>query len=308
MKANCREIHSAVFLGLAIALLLVTIAGPCCAQADRPKTDVDLLESNAAFSDGPAKTAAANESRVPEPAASDPALPQASTLFSDSGWHLVIAPYLWLPGVHGTIGALDRDVSVRATPGELISNFRFGLMVLVEPRYGRLLLPVDMIWIRLGDDSALPFPNLPVTTANVKADAFILTPKVGWRVYEFGGLKIDALTGIRYWHLGQNLQFTPSRLGLSFSGSQNWVDPLVGGRIQMPLSSKLEVTALGDVGGWGTGSQMDYQIAGFLGYKIKPRWTIQAGYRYLDVDRRSGGAIFDMAFSGAVLGVSIDVR
>jgi hypothetical protein len=42
--------------------------------------------------------------------------------------------------------------------------------------------------------------------------------------------KIDALTGLRYWHIGQNLQFNPS--GPDFSGSLDWVDPLVGGRFQ----------------------------------------------------------------------------
>ena len=60
----------------------------------------------------------------------------------------------------------------------------------------------------------------------------------------------------------------------------------------MPLSPKLVVNILGDVGGWGAGSQLDYQIAGILGYKWTPKWTLQAGWRYLDVDYR-GSTIFD---------------
>jgi hypothetical protein len=55
------------------------------------------------------------------------------------------------------------------------------------------------------------------------------------------------------------------------------VDPLVGGRIEGALSSKTVVTLAGDVGGWGT-SQIDYQIVGLLGYKLKPGWTLQGGY------------------------------
>ena len=154
---------------------------------------------------------------------------------------------------------------------------------------------------------AIPFPNVIATTADVKVTEFILTPKVGYRLLDQEKIKIDTLTGFRYWHLGQNLQFSPSRLGLNFSGSQNWVDALVGGRILGALTPKVRVAIGGDVGGWGTGSQLDYQIFGRLGYKTKPKWTLQAGYRYLDVNYRSK-TVYDAATSGIVLGVSISLK
>jgi hypothetical protein len=78
-------------------------------------------------------------------------------------------------------------------------------------------------------------------------------------------------------HFGENLKFTPSALNLNFFGSQNWVDPLVGGRIQLALTEKIAITALGDVGGWGVGSQLEYQAGGLLGYRIKPNWTPRRG-------------------------------
>ena len=185
-----------------------------------------------------------------------------------------MSPYLWFPGVHGTVGAGSHDASVHASPGDVLSHFRFGLMGAVEGRYKRLVLPLDIMWVRLGDDKALPGPNLGAATANVIASEFILTPKIGFRVVDQEKLKIDAVTGFRYWHLGQNLQFSPSILGLNISGSQNWTDPLVGGRIEAAPSSKIVVNILGDVGGWGAGSQLDYQVVGILGYQIKPKWDI----------------------------------
>jgi hypothetical protein len=69
-----------------------------------------------------------------------------------------------------------------------------------------------MLWVRLGDEKALPGPNLGATTANLIFNEFILTPKVGFRIVNQEKLKIDALTGFRYWHVGQNLQFSPSIL------------------------------------------------------------------------------------------------
>lgn len=222
-------------------------------------------------------------------------------------WQVVLSPYLWFPGVHGTVGALGHDASIHASPGDLLSHFRFGLMAMVEARYKRLVLPLDIVWVRLEDDKALPAPGLGAITANVKASEFILTPKVGYRVLDKNRVKADGLAGFRYWHLGQNLQFSPSLLGLNFSGSQNWVDPLVGGRIQGIITPKLDTTIAGDVGGWGVGSQLDYQVVGLLGYKIKPKWTLQAGYRYLDVNYRSR-TVFDVATSGVLFGVSITLK
>ena len=111
-----------------------------------------------------------------------------------------------------------------------------------------------------------------------------------------------------YWHLGQNLQFTPSKLGVNVSGSQNWVDPLVGARMQATLAPKVEATIAGDVGGGGVQSQLAYQIVGGLGYRIKPKWTLQTGYRYMFFNYRPGGSTVSMAMSGVMIGATIHLK
>ncbi len=227
-----------------------------------------------------------------------------SATMNDDQWHLAVSPYLWLAGVHGSVGALGRDVSVHASPADLLSNFRFGIMATVDARHNHIVTPVDIIWIRLGDDKSLPFPNIPATSANVKLDEVILTPKLGGRVINTPKFKVDALAGVRYWHVAQSLAFSPSPLGLNFSNTLNWVDPLVGGRIETGLSPKATLIVFGDVGGWGAGSQLEYQFGGALGFKVSRRWKLQAGYRYLDVDYVSGGILLDTTMSGAVIGAT----
>jgi hypothetical protein len=207
------------------------------------------------------------------------------------------------------VGPRGNGESFRASPGDLLSNARFGLMGAVEARRKRVVVSGDVLWIRLEDDKALPFPRLGAISANMKGTEFFLTPKIGIRVINEEKIKIDALTGFRYWHLGENLKFNPSLLGLNFSGSQDFVDPLVGGRIQAALTPKIVVNVLGDVGGWGTGSQLEYQFAGLLGYRIKPRWTLQAGYRYLFIDYRTSRAfIFNVTTSGVAFGVTLNLK
>jgi hypothetical protein len=289
---------------LVISLFLIAAAAPCRAQTT-PPTEY-LLGTNGVNSTAVPSPAITGQPPAADPAASDP--PQASTTGAGNAWHFALSGYLWFPGVHGTAaGVRGNGLGFRASPGDLLSNARFGLMGALEARRNRLVTSIDMLWIRLEDDKALPLPGfvLPPTSANMKATEFLLTPKIGFRLINEERIKIDALAGFRFWHLGENLQFNPSSLGLNFSGSQNFVDPLVGGRIQVPLSPKIVVNILGDVGGWDTGSHLEYQVAGVLGYKIKPKWTLQAGYRYLFIDYpTSRGGVFKCATSGVLFGLT----
>jgi hypothetical protein len=262
--------------------------------------------------DGVDPTAAPGAALTAEPPAADPAAADtpATTSGSDGQWHLSVSPYLWLPGVHGDVGALGRDVGFRASVGDLLSHFRFGILGAVEARRNRLLLTTDLIYLRLGADNALPFERLQAISANITARTLLLTPKIGVRVIDKEKLKIDALTGFRFWYFQESVKFSPSLLGINYSRSQDWVSPLVGGRIEAPLSPKVGVVILGDVGGWGAGSQLEYQVAGLISYKVKPKWTLQTGYRYLNLDykgNRNIGAVVNVTLSGVIFGLTRDL-
>jgi hypothetical protein len=293
---------------LFINLFSPVTAALCHSQATSPADDAYLLGTDGVNSTTVSSPAITGQPPAADPAASGPA--PAGTTGADDAWHFAVSPYLWFAGVHGTAsGPNGNGLGFRASPSDLLSHFRFGLLGAVEARHKRFVTSLDLLWMRLGDDKALPFPGLGATTANMTANVLLLTPKVGLRVVNQEKIKIDALTGFRYWHFGERLNFKPSILGLNFSRSQNFVDPLLGGRIQGALSPKIVVNILGDVGGWGTGSQLEYQVAGFLGYKIKPALTLQAGYRYLDMDYRTGrGGVFDLTLSGILFGVTLNLK
>jgi hypothetical protein len=308
MASNKRVVTTAIFTTLVLSLISLAVAVPCRAQVTPPPQDDYVLEASGANLTAVASPATAGQPPAADPAPSAPS--PAGTTGADDAWHFAVSPYLWFPGVHGTaVGPRGNGLGFRASPSDLLSHFRFGLMGAVEARRKRILGTLDMMWIRLEDDKALPFPRLGAISANIKATEFLLTPKIGFRVVDEGKLKIDALAGFRYWHFGESLNFNPSLLGLNFTGSQNFVDPLVGGRIEAALSPKIVATVLGDVGGWGTGSQLEYQVAGLLGYKIKPTWTLQAGYRYLYIDyRNSRGSVFNATTAGVVFGVTLSLK
>jgi len=292
---------------LFILTFLTLVAVPGRAQSTPPTDVAYLLRTHTVDS----SSVFVSATRQPKKADSADSVPPASdTTEADDDWHFAVTPYLWFPGMHGTAtGPRGGSLSFRASPGDLLSNFRFGLMGAFEASRKRLVLSGDLMWVRLEDDKAVPFPGLLATSASMKASEFFLTPKVGIRVIDQERIKVIAQTGFRYWHLGESLKFNPSSLGLSFSGSQDFVDPVVGGRIEASLSPKIVVILLGDVGGWGTGSELEYQWAGSLGYKIKPKWVLLSGYRYLFVDKRGGrGFVFNSTSAGVAFGVTINLK
>jgi hypothetical protein len=269
-------------------------------------SDTGVSDSNSAAARTPAVP-----SEMPPTGQSGSGTNPAGGTGNDDQWHFSVSPYLSFPGIHGTVGAFGRDVGFKASAGDLLSNFRFGIMGAGEARRNRFFTNLDLMYMRLGDDKALPFPNLMANTAKFTANVFIIAPKVGFRLINEEKFKADFLTGFRYWYFGENLSFTPSRLGLNFSKSQSWVDPLVGGRIEAALAPKVVTIIAGDVGGWGTGSQLEYQVVGLLGYKLKPKMTLQGGYRYLYFDYENGGqanAIVKTAMSGVVFGVTLNLK
>jgi hypothetical protein len=224
---------------------------------------------------------------------------------SDQGWRVSISPYLWLPGLHGTIGALGHDASVHASFGDIFSNFSFALMGALEPRYNRIVMPLDFMWIKLSNDKALPF-DVGATSVKVKVNLDVLSQKIGYRVIDVEKFKVDAVAGFRYWHVGNTLNIQSSRNNPEFYASADWVDGVGGAKIQAVLSPKLVLTIAGDAGGGAANS--DYQVAGLIGWKFK-KFILQGGWRYLTVNYRPGsGTILDVTISGLVLGMTIPLK
>jgi hypothetical protein len=322
MPSTKKFVTTAVFTTLILSLFLFGAVAPCRAQASATSSDNAYPFGGNALkpwvvSDSTAPVSIAPDSVATEqPSTGDPGgapPPQAAKAAPDDGWHLAVSPYLWFPGVHGTaVGPEDNGLGFKASPSDLLSHFQIGLMGAVEASHKRIITSMDIFWIRLQDNRAIPLPPAVgdgAIGASIHATQFFLAPKIGYRLIDQEKIKIDALAGFRFWHFGESLNFNPPTLGLNFNGSQNFVDPLVGGRIQLALSPKIVVNILGDVGGWNTGSKLEYQVVGLLGYKIKPALTLQAGYRYLNLDYPGKhGVVFNVTTAGVLFGATLNLK
>jgi len=227
----------------------------------------------------------------------------------DDHWRLSISPYLWLAGTTGAVGLAGHEAQVSSSFGDILSHIKFGLMGLSEARRKRVGILVDFLFIRVGDQQAVPLAGIP-NGVNVEAtqNTFTLSPYIAYRLYQNDRVSMDALAGIRYWHLGAAIKLNPDPIGGSpFSGTNNWADGVGGGRLQIKLTPRIGAFFLGDAGAGG--ADVTWQAVTGLGYKLGKSATLQLGYRRDYVDRYgSSGFIFNMTQQGLILGSTFEIN
>lgn len=89
------------------------------------------------------------------------------------------------------------------------------------------------------------------------------------------------------------------------SQTADWVDPFVGLRGRYNFTDRLYVVAKADVGGFGVGSELVWQIYAALGWNLKANTSIELGWRHMDIDYNGrNGFAYDVAMSGVQMGLT----
>ncbi len=273
------------------------LAATLCVPAVAQQTADIVSPEQTGSAPAPQKTYPAQTSSGSSIASSDADL-------TDNKWHVYSTGYLWIPGIHGTVGVRGFEASMHVTAGEIFSNFRGGFVGVFIPTYNRFSAPIDIMWMRLKDSKAIPFA--PAYSVQALLNQAIITPKVSYLLVNNPKVKIYGTAGPRIWHVGTTLNLSPTILGKSLYNGTTWVDFVMGGRFSLPLGSKASVDILGDAGEGG--ATLDYQVAGFVNYQFKPKWSLQGGWRYLTVHYGNNGNLTNASIQGIVFGATYKIK
>ncbi|MCP4262201.1 MAG: autotransporter outer membrane beta-barrel domain-containing protein [Planctomycetes bacterium] len=243
---------------------------------------------------------------------------------SSDDWEIRLMPYFWAP-------SLDADATVNGLSGgvelsfdDIIDYLDFTAMGRAEAWKGKWGLTFDGLYMNLGADGSFQ-GRRGVTSFAIDADVRLGMADFGlaYRIFEqqFGDnseqrLTVEPYGGLRYAYLRQkiNLNVTIAgigSIGTTLGGSEDWVEPFVGGRILWDLNDKMTINVRGDFGGFGIGSasKLTWNLVTGIDYKLSENTSLQAGYRILDIDysRGSGSNKFglDAQTKGPILGLTI---
>lgn len=224
---------------------------------------------------------------------------------TSSDWQVAFAPYLYMTGLSGTVGARGRVIAVDASFGNVLSNLSFGLMGALEAKKGKFIISNDIIWTKMGAERNTA--GTLYNTARVDVNMFIFDPEVGYRLYEGKGGSFDVLGGIRLWSVENALETTTGTLpGFKVSERKTWVAFVGGFHGVANLSPKFFLSTKFDIGA-GSGTDISTQFYGGAGYRIKPKAALIGGYRYMKVNHDdSSGFIFNTNMNGFILGAKFN--
>ncbi|SDB21824.1 hypothetical protein [Bauldia litoralis] len=256
------------------------------------------------------------------------------------GWEFSVTPYAWLTGISGDIGVAGRTVGVNVTFQNIISesDYIIPLMGYVEARNDRFAIFGDFFYTQVrftGSKSVTrnPFADASLTLKGKAGLTQTLGFAEGGAAYEvaqwqgpMGATGLELLGGARYWYASVdttlNIDSTVKlkQLGLkrknsrayAKSGDIDWVDPVIGARVRQDFGEGRQLELLGDVAGFGVGSEFSWQV--FAGYtkawevgRATMAWTL--GYRAIGVDYTEGkgtdAKTFDLVLHGPIAGFTV---
>lgn len=262
--------------------------------------------------------------------AQDPLQPDPS-----DNWEIRLMPYFYFLSMdaEATVGGNSRSLSanVDLSFDDIIDSLNFGAMGRVEAWNGPWGLTFDGLFMNLSASESFQVTRGVIERfqreidVNLDADVRLGTADfaLAYRLYEnqFGKINAQQLAfepygGLRYGYLREKIDLDVNIAGVGSAGttlgtSEDWIEPFVGGRVIWDLNKKWALNIRGDAGGFGIGSasNLTWQLAGGVDYKISNNMIFNAGYRYIELDYSRGSGLdelgVDLRAKGPYLGLTI---
>ncbi|WP_085989773.1 hypothetical protein [Rhizobium sp. CCGE 510] len=233
-----------------------------------------------------------------------PMTPEVHQTTTESGWTVSFAPYFWAAGLSGDVGQFGLpEAHIDASFGDILDHLDFGAMATGEARYGPYSIFADVMYSKISGQGGTP-KGILADNVNVSSETFAGFLGAGYAIYEDSTARIDISAGFRVWSVESELSLEGGILdGVSRTDDAVWVDGLVGFRGTYSLTPEIYLTGWAFVGAGG--ADLDWDVAGAIGYRFNDTFSAVAGYRALGVDYSSDGFVFDVVQQGPMLGLIV---
>jgi len=243
------------------------------------------------------------------------ATPARSAEPSTDAWQFEVTPYVFGAGLRGTTGVGPVTADIDSSFGDIMKHFDSGFMAAAEARKGPWALAFDGVYFRLKDQATRSWQGpagIGSATGDLQATVSQLVYQlaVGYRVLDTSK-KLDVIGAARFTRLDTELDLVTTTGPLlpggtrSLSGSADWWDPVIGARILLPFAEHWTFMGYADVGGFGVGSKITYQLIAGVNWEFAKSFTAKLGYRYMYQDYDKNNFLWDMAAHGAYVGLGI---
>lgn len=232
---------------------------------------------------------------------------------SHDSWQFEFTPYLFGSSLSGTTGVNNVTADVDVSFSDILKNLDSGFMAMFEARKGPWGFGFDGVYFRLKDQKTSSWQGPGgIGSATGELDATMTEQiyglSVGYRLMD-ARTKVDLLGIARYTQLDTDLNLVTTTGPLlpggtrNLSASESWWDPVIGVRVLVPFAERWSLVGYADIGGFGVGSDITYQVIAGVNWQFPETLSLKLGYRYFYQDYQNNGFVWDMAAHGMYAGV-----
>jgi hypothetical protein len=219
-------------------------------------------------------------------------------------WKYFLEPYVMFPNMSGTTGIGELPaVSVDADPGDIFSHLQMGLMIYAEAGNDKWAITNDILYMNLKQD---------VKSGLVIQSGKINAKQLGWELAGFYKIcrYFDAGVGVRLNSLNTEVNIVQNNIGggttnRNKSLTETWIDPFIVTRMHSNDEQKFIWQLRTDIGGFGIGSKLAWQIQAYAGYRFSRLFQLTGGYRIISMDYDKGNGsdkfLYDINTFGPVI-------
>lgn len=204
-------------------------------------------------------------------------------------WSYLVEPYFLFPNMSGAVGLADLpEVTVDANTNEIFGHLKMGAMLYAEASNDKWAIGSDFLYMDLAQGAA---SRIVIASGEVSAK------QLGWEV--------SALRKVNPWldlGIGGMLNSLNAgvdlNLGIEGGGAysphitkemtKTWFDPMLIARIKSKAGEKFIYQFRGEIGGFGIGSDLAWQMQALAGYQFSKLFSITGGYRIISLDYQTG--------------------
>ena len=200
---------------------------------------------------------------------------------------VLVTPYAWMPwvgvGINPSNSRLPRE-SGTVDFGQILDHMTWvPFMGAIEFRDGPIGGLFDYVHAPL--KAGVTTKDILFGSGQAGLDINIGTAMFFYRALVAPNQYLDAGLGVRAWGLAGDISLSGKRMRLpnfTVASGEAWADPLIGARYHVDLGNGYGATAYGDVGGFGLGAHIDWQLMGTVDYSCEPWIDLHAGFRTLN--------------------------
>jgi hypothetical protein len=222
----------------------------------------------------------------------------------EGGWHFLVEPYVMFPNMKGETGVGNLPpVQVDEDPQDIFDNLQMGAMLFLEARNDNWAFSSDLLYMDLEADIE-PGTLIEGGEAGVS--------QLGWEIAVLRRLApwFELGAGVTYNKIDADVDIDVlAIIGPNYTVSggltEEWIDPTIVARATLPFGDQWFFQARANLGGFGVGSELMWQLQADVGYRPSEKWRFSFGYRVIDIDydqgRDSGRFVYDVQTFGPVL-------